>query len=387
MSGGLLSLSPSLLFCLPWLLPYFALFRLGNRQPDLSRTPPAGGPKVSVIIPARNEARVIATVIESILATTYSPLELLVVDDRSTDETAGIAERIAATDPRLRVIHGSALPEGWYGKPWACDQGYRAATGELLVFTDADTEHEPELIARAVGAAAAARADLLTIAPHQRCGSFWERIVMPQIFVLLGLRYHPAAVNRATRARDVIASGQFIMVHRDSYAAVGTHEIVRMEVAEDLALAQAYWRAGKVIHFAFAETLMTTRMYTNLREIIEGWSKNIYLGGRRSFPDEPVQRALAPLMLSLVMIVWLLPPALLLAQAPTALLSAAGVATLLSLGFWCLISFGMQIPVWYGFGYPLGAAMMLYIIARSTLRGRRRVEWKGRTYGTTVNRG
>jgi chlorobactene glucosyltransferase len=369
------------------MLPYLALIRLARKTPNLSRTAPVTGPTVSVIIPARNESAAIEQVVRSILASTYLTLEVIVVDDRSDDDTAAIAVRIAATDPRLTVIRGGALPEGWYGKPWACLQGYRAARGAILLFTDADTRHAPELIARAVGAAAAANADLLTVAPHQECVSFWERIIMPQVWILLGLRYHPDTVNRARHARDVIANGQFIMVRREAYEEVGTHEIVRREVVEDLALAQAFWRAGKVIRFAFAETLMTTRMYTNLREIIEGWSKNIYLGGRRSYPDEPILRALVPVTLSVAMLFWLLPLAALALQRPAGLLPAAWLAAILSLGFWSLVAFGMRIPAWFGFGYPLGALMTLYIILRSTLRGRTRVEWKGRTYGAGMNRG
>jgi hypothetical protein len=141
-----------------------------------------------------------------------------------------------------------------------------------------------------------------------------------------------------------------------------------------------------VIHFAFAETLMTTRMYTNLGEIIEGWSKNVYLGGRRSYPDEPIMRALVPVTLSVAMLFWLLPPLALALQLPAPLLPAARIAVLSSIGFWSLISAGMRIPVWYGLGYPVGALMGLYIFLRSTMRGRGRVEWKGRMYGTGVNR-
>ncbi len=377
----------ALLLALPWLLPYLGLIRLARKDPNLSRIAPATGPRVSVIIPARNEAAAIARVVRSILASTYPDLDVLVVDDRSTDDTAAIAERIAITDPRLRVVRGAPLPDGWYGKPWACFQGFQAARGDLLLFTDADTIHEPELLARAVGAALEANADLVTVAPHQECGSFWERIIMPQVWVLLGLRYQPDTVNHARHARDVIANGQFILVRRASYVAIGTHEAVRMEVAEDLALAQAFWRAGKVIRFAFAETLMTTRMYTNLREIVEGWSKNVYLGGRRSYPDEPILRALVPVTLSVAMLFWLLPPLALALPLSSSMHSGAGIAVLASLGFWSLIAYGMRTPVWYALGYPLGAIMTLYIVLRSTLRGRSRVEWKGRIYGTGVNRG
>ena len=118
-----------LLPALPWLVPFASLFRLASNRPNLSDVPPAAGPLVSVIIPARNESATIETVVRSVLASTYRPLELLVVDDRSTDDTAAIVERLAARTPRLRLVRGEPLPDGWYGKPWACLQGYRAAHG------------------------------------------------------------------------------------------------------------------------------------------------------------------------------------------------------------------------------------------------------------------
>jgi chlorobactene glucosyltransferase len=379
------------LLSLPWFLPFLTLFRLARKTPNLRQVPPAENHLVSVIVPARNEARTIRTVVDSILESGYPRFELLVVDDRSVDETAALVEQRAATDPRLRLIRGQELPAGWYGKPWACWQGYRAARGDVLVFTDADTRHAPELLGRTVGALEASGAALVTVAPRQRCVTLWERLVMPQIWVLLGLRYHPERVNHARHARDVIANGQFIMMPREAYEAIGTHQAVRAEVVEDLALAQQTWRTGRKLHFAFAEHYMETRMYTGLRELIEGWSKNIYLGGQRSLPDEPVLRALVPVALAAVELFWLLPPVVLLlgvlGAADGRLLDAARIATAASLGFWSLISIGMQVPVWYALGYPVGVMMTLYITARSSLRGRRRVEWKGRTYGKSVNTG
>jgi chlorobactene glucosyltransferase len=342
----------------------------------------AAGPLVSVIVPARNESATIATVVRSILATTYHQFELLVVDDRSSDDTAAQVGRLA--DSRLRLIPGEELPEGWYGKPWACYQGYRDAKGEILLFTDADTRHAPELLAHAVGALIQEKAALVTVSPLQRCVSFWERVVMPQIWFLLALRYYPAGVNRARRERDVIANGQFILTTRQAYEAAGTHAAVRHEVAEDLALAQTFLRHGLKLHFAFAERLMETRMYQGLSQLIEGWSKNIYLGGRRSFPGEPVLQALVPGMLIVAMLYWLVPAiALVVAAVNPALadlMPAALLAVMLSVTFWMLICHGMRIPVIYGSAYVVGALMALYIILRSTWRGGRRVEWRGRVY-------
>jgi chlorobactene glucosyltransferase len=356
--------------------------RFARRGPDLLQFPLASGRLISVIVPARNEAATIETVMRSVLGSCYEPLELIVVDDRSTDETAAIAERVAAGDSRARVIRGKELPSGWFGKQWACIQGHQAARGELLVFTDADTMHHRELLGRAAGALAATQADLLTVATRQRCETFWERVVMPQIWMLLGFRYHPRTVSRSRRPRDVIANGQFILLPRSSYEAVGTHERVRQEVAEDLALAQLVVRTGRRLIMAHAEPLITTRMYHSLGHLIEGWSKNIYIGGRRTFPDEPIRRALVPLMLCGTMLFWLLPPVLVL-LALLELVSWMGWALLavaLSALFWMLVSVGMGIPVFYGLAYPAGALVGLYIIMRSVIRGARRIEWKGRVY-------
>jgi chlorobactene glucosyltransferase len=367
----------SRLAALYWLAPLLAIPDLARRTPDLANAPRRSGRFVSIIIPARNEATGIETVLHSVLASEYDPFEVIVVDDRSTDETAAITARIAAADSRLTLVPGAELPAGWFGKPWACLQGFRVARGDLLLFTDADTRHAPDLLPHAVGALVDSGADLLTAVSQQRCETLWERLVMPQIWLLLGLRYRPEDVNRATRAHDVIANGQFVLVTREGYRAAGTHEAVRHEVAEDVALAQEFLRAGRKLRLVHAESLLETRMYQGLRHLIEGWTKNLYLGARRACADEPIRRALVPAVMAGVMIYWLLPVAMVLWPETR----AAGLLALgLSAAFWMLVSVGMRIPPAYGLGYPLGAAMALYIILRSAWRGARAVEWKGRTY-------
>ncbi|MFZ5624577.1 MAG: glycosyltransferase [Gemmatimonadota bacterium] len=374
---------------LPWALPWFGWRRLARKEPDLARHAPVAGVPVSVIIPARNEAVNIERVVTSVLASAYRPFELIVVDDRSTDDTAARVEAIAARDSRVRLVHGAEVPAGWFGKPWACWQGARAATGDLLVFTDADTVHQPALLGHAVAAFRSEQPGLLSLAPRQRCESFWERIVQPQFLWLLGCRYHPQRVNRATRRRDVLANGQFILLARATYDAIGGHEAVRDQVAEDLALAQRIMGAGQRVYFAFAETLIATRMYRNLGELIEGWSKNVYLGGRQSFPDEPVLRALAPLLEILAVLFWIVPPAL-VAAALVGLggwwLMPAIVATVMSVAFWAVINAAMGVPRRWALLYPLGAGMALYIVVRSMVRGRRKVEWRGRIHALPPSR-
>lgn len=377
-------LSPTtLLPALPWAVPLLSLFRLSRRQPSLNDVAPVSGRRLSVIIPARNEAGQIERVVRSLLASAYSPLEVIVVDDRSTDDTAATVRRIAPGDARLKLLEGQELPLGWYGKPWACWQGAQAAQGELLLFTDADTWHAPELAGRAIAMLDREQADLLTVSSKQVILTFWERVVMPQVWVLLGIRYHPELVSRATRPRDVVANGQFMLFTRESYQRIGTHQAVQGEVVEDLALAQRTVRLGARLRFVFAERFMETRMYQNLRQLVEGWSKNLYLGGRLSFPDEPFRRAVAPLLLVGAMLFWLLPlviAGLGLLGIASGWLGPAAIAVGLSVLFWAAISRGMDAPAWYGLLYPLGALMVLFILLRSTARGARKVEWRGRIY-------
>jgi len=370
-------------FLFVYLLPWLSLLRISLRKPRLSDDPPRRGRRVSVIVPARNEAINIADVVQSVLGSDYDPFEVIVVNDRSTDDTAAIVRGVASGDSRVRLIEGAELPEGWFGKPWACVQGAREATGELLLFTDADTRHRPELLARAVGGLERHDAQLLTVVPRLQCVSFWERLVMPQIIFLLSQRYPPREINRPRRLRDVIANGQFILVTRESYDRVGGHGKVREAVAEDLALAQAYYKNGERIYCAFAADLMETRMYRDLNGLIEGWSKNIFLGSQASFPDEPWRRALTPLMLVAAMLFWLVPLAVLGlgAVGVPGLPDATGAAVSATL-FWIVVTTGMRIPPWYGVGYPLGVVMSVYIVTRSIARGSRRVEWRGRVYSS-----
>lgn len=363
---------------LAWLLPWATIPLLARRDPALTDAPRVeAGPLLSIIVPARNEADNIVPMLETLRRTDYRPVEILVVDDRSTDATASLAEAVALEDDRIRVIRGAELPAGWYGKPWACFQGWQEARGELLLFTDADTRHRPELLALAVGAMDQEGTDLLTVVTGQDCLTFWERLVMPQFWLPLGLRYPPRRVNAARRPRDVIANGQFILVRKEAYRRAGSHEAVRDQVAEDLGLAHTFLRAGLQIRMWWADDLIRTRMYTGLASLVEGWSKNVYLGARATFPGQPVLAALAPLVTLAGMLFWVVPfAATLLTGGATWALWAFGFAA----GFWSMISFGMGIPAWYGLLHPLGGLVGGGIVARSMVRGGRRVAWRGRVY-------
>ncbi len=274
-----------LILALPWVLSGLLLPFALRRRPRLAQVampPDERAPLVSVIVPARDEAENIAACLATIVASSYPRRELIVVDDRSADGTLEIAHAIAErSDVPVEVVEGEPLPPGWIGKPWACWQGVARARGELLAFTDADTRHEDELLGRAVGALADSGADLLSVAPRQLMVGFWEKLLLPHVFALLWLRWRdPAAVQRARRPRDALAGGQFILVRRAAYDRAGGHAAVRGEVVEDLALAQRVVAAGGRLYLGIAEELIETRMYRSLRQILEGWTKNLAAGSR-----------------------------------------------------------------------------------------------------------
>jgi chlorobactene glucosyltransferase len=348
--------------------------RLRDYEPLTSGHPPPR-PLVSVIIPARNEARNIERCVRSVLATAYSPIEVIVVDDRSTDGTAEIIE--PATGGRLRLVRGTDPPAGWFGKQWAIIQGYRVARGELLLFTDADTKHEPELLPRSVRGLQIERVDLFSVLPRQEMRTFWERLIQPHVFLALETRVgNVRSVNRTRIEWNGIANGQFILTTRTAYEAIGTHEAVKDTVADDLRLAQAYVRAKKDIFLAHAPEFMATRMYGSLREIIAGWSKNLALGAPLMTPPIRLLRAALPYLMWLPALFWIAPPVAWIATG----WSAARLATLASLLTWFAMYIAAGAPVWYALLYPFGASIVAFIMIRSAWRGRRRVEWRGRVY-------
>lgn len=358
-----------------------------RRSPDLADYPPdPDGPPITVIIPARNEARNIEPCVTSILATGYRRLEVVVVDDRSTDDTAARVSRLLTlpgNGGRLRLVKGAELPEGWFGKQWAIVQGVRAARdgragrSELLLFADADTRHTPELVPRAVAVLAREKVDLVTLLPRQAMGTFWERLIQPHVFFALGLAVGDfRGVNRTRTYWRGIANGQFILTPRKTYEAVGTHEAVKHTVADDLALAQAYIKAGRDIFLVHAVEFMTTRMYTSLAEIWAGWSKNLASGAPQMLPPIRLVRAVFPWVMWVPSLVWVVPPVILVLTGGLPWL----VAVLLSLGIWGLITWEERVPVWYALLYPLGAGVMTAIMLRSAARGKK-IEWRGRVYG------
>jgi chlorobactene glucosyltransferase len=376
------------LWSLPWILPpLVTYFRLRNSRSldDESDVPPENPPLVTVIVPARNEAHNIDRCVTSILSTTYPKLEVVVIDDSSTDGTAEVARKAAGGDPRARIVRNAPLPDGWFGKQWACATGAKVAHGEILQFTDADTVHGRDLVTRSVNAMRRCYADLFSVACHQKLGGFWEKVIQPQIFTILSMRYGGTeSVNQSKRVSNKIAAGSCIFVKRASYDAIGGHGAVRSSVAEDLLLAQRFFAGGKRVVLMLGINQLSARMYASLGEIISGWRKNVFAGGLESVPFGNIGRTFFPLALLLPPLMELLPVLALVlagfgvAAGPTVLTWAAisSAATLL----WWIVAYATvgENPL-YALAYPLGALVLLYIFVSAVIRGRR-VTWKGRTY-------
>jgi glycosyltransferase involved in cell wall biosynthesis len=354
--------------------------------------PPAAPPEVTIVVPARNEEACLADCLQSLVLQTGVAYELIVVDDSSTDRTRQIAEGFRG----VRVISPQALPAGWTGKNNALVAGVRAARGEWILFTDADTVHLPGSLARAVAEAKECGAALLSYSPEQVAVTFWEMAVLPVVFAELALQYPPAKVSDPASPMAA-ANGQYILVQRRAYDAVGGHAPIADSLLEDVALARAFKSSGRRIRFRYAAEAVRTRMYRSFSQLREGWTKNLAL----LFPH-PGRLA------ARILIEWSLPWALLLAPFVTmgaaTLVGWLGASTRLQSE---LAAIGRSVRHWWwtplvtililrlairlrrsnfawemevlgvGFGYP----MFAYLLLRSrNMHAHGGVSWKGRAY-------
>jgi chlorobactene glucosyltransferase len=356
-----------------------------GRVPVSPRDPHGTAPKVAVIVPARDEAANIGPCIESLSAQEYPSdrLTLIVVDDDSSDDTSAIVAALAQHDDRITLLGTPPLPPGWKGKVHACCTGAAAAPAdaEWLCFLDADMRAAPRAIASAMEAASERKLDLLTLAPRHELRSFAERLMLPCGLYLLGF-YQDLAKIQAPGSDDVVATGQFMLLRRSAYEAVGGHAPVCDQICEDRELALLLKRRGYRVLLMDGNLLLSTRMYTGWSTLWPGFAKNLVqlLGG-------PVRTSIAaPVIVVLAWAAVYLPLQDLVAvmhgvsHAPLALaLATLGSAAVLGLHVGGAVHF--RIPWWYGLLFPLGYTAG-GVMALDSLRWRitRRVHWKGRVY-------
>jgi glycosyltransferase involved in cell wall biosynthesis len=332
-------------------------------------TETTGNPEVSVIVPARNEEASLGACLQSLVSQAGVEFEIIVVNDHSMDRTG----EIAASFPVVRVIEAGALPQGWTGKNNAVACGAREARGQWLLFTDADTVHLPGSLGRALAEAKEHKAEMLSYSPEQIAVTFWEMAILPVVFAELARQFPPAKVSDPA-SPIAAANGQFILIRRETYDAIGGHAAVAGDILEDVALAGRVKASGRRIRFRYAADAVRTRMYRNFAQLREGWTKNLAL----LFP-KPVWLALKLLLL------WIFPWTVLSLHVVHVLVSwwwnsvcVAGFAILVTKTSRANFTTDMSILASL-FGNP----MFAYLLLRSKrMHGKGTVAWKGRTYGS-----
>ena len=349
-------------------------FHLGFVRTDLPPANPMNpAASVSAIVPARNEEATIAPAVES-LAAQPEITEIFVVNDQSTDGTAAQLDRLAARFPHVRILGTKSLPAGWVGKNYGVSLGAAQATGDWLLFTDADGIHLPGSTSHALADAAANGAELVSYSPEQETRKWWERSLIPFIYTRLAERYSYAAVNDPD-SPAAAANGQYLMIRREDYVRIGRHAAVAGEVLEDVALAWLAKQAGIRLHFASGFGIIRVRMYRTFEAMWQGWSKNLYplICGTAGGPPRSVGRELRSVT------PWI--PAILLLLTPVHLiLGVLGVALLAGRHAEYLAAlrrnrFPASRVLYYIPGVALYAAVLL---ASERQYARGHVAWKGR---------
>lgn len=235
-------------------------------------------PTVSILIPARDEAPQIATLVQQLLSQSYASFQVLLLDDQSSDETAACALNAANGDERFRLLHGAELPCGWLGKNWACHQLAQAVEGEIIIFTDADVRWRPNALRAIVAQFQQYKVDALSVWPTQETVTWAERLTVPLV-VLSVLAYAPMwFFNRANVPGTGVANGQCMVFWRRAYWQIGGHAGVRNAIVEDVVMAQLLKRSRLWLRNVDANGLLRCRMYQDWPEVLAGFGKNILAG-------------------------------------------------------------------------------------------------------------
>lgn len=332
---------------------------------------PRQGPFLSVVIPARDEERAIEGTVRALLAQTYEALEVIVVNDRSTDRTGAILSSIG--DDRLHVVEGIEPPAGWLGKPWALAQGSRRAKGELLLFVDADIHYEPEAVAAAVAHQQRCGVSMVVLLPHFELRGFWENAAMPHLPMTV-FSYLPIwLANRTTIGFLSIGGGPGNLVRRADYDAAGGHDALRDAVVDDVGLARLLRRAGRRTEVVLANDLVSLRMYHGLREVVEGFTKNLFAALGRSYVAAAAGMILMLVFNLLPYALLFVPPVRTIAVATVVLISLVRVV------LFGTLRYRLDNAV---FLHPVMIVVWAWIFLRSVwFTGmRRKLHWRGRTY-------
>ena len=335
-------------------------------------------PLISVLVPARDEEANIEACVRSLLAQNYPNFEVLVLDDRSADDTYPILCRLRDRDHRLRVLIGAELPPDWYGKPFACWQLANAARGELLLMTDADCVFAPDALLLALGARQEQKADVVSLVPDLRCEGFWERLLIPVQYLII-FAFLPTPLIRTTPFPwFAAANGAFLFLSRETYFEVDGHRAVRQQLAEDVKFAQHVKRQGKSLWYGDGSRTYFVRMYDGLDALWAGFAKNL-------FPAFSRNLALLLFVIFLLVNVFVLPPLWViwggLTQANWTLLPLGAYFGLAAVRLGLTMRFGRD-SAGYALLNPLAWSLVIGIALTSAYRSLsgQGNAWKGRVY-------
>lgn len=353
---------------------------LPELEPQQHATAGLSSSLVSVIVPARNESKAICHCLLSLTSQDYPNLEIIVVDDESTDKTAAEARRCA---PSANVIRTPSLPQGWVGKSWACHNGFLVSRGEYLFFTDADAVLMPRGLAAGMAHVTQNRVDMLTVWPHMQLDSFWERLILPIVFRFFFVDFRGPHVNDPA-SRRWAGFGMYILMKRDAYTTIGGHASIRAHTDEDYRLAERVRKSGLRLRVLGGERILRKRMYESLSGMWEGWVKNSFAGF--DYRLGACLRSMAALAAASVL------PALMTLVAAGLLLSGVRLAAAVAVPALLLYAVVVvrEAMIRSQMGYPSHYALLTFVgetlfiamnlaSAVRTLTGRG-VSWKGRSY-------
>lgn len=347
------------------------LKRLGSYPPSTQ------WPGVSVLVPARNEEANIGPCVESLLAQQYPNFEVLVLDDNSTDDTWQILTQLAAEHEQLKIIKGRPLPIDWLGKHWACHQLAQAAMGELLLFTDADTRHQPSTLRDSVSALQAEKADMLTALPHEEVVTWGEQLVVPLIIWSIFAIVPVALAHRLRYAVLSATIGQFMLFRRRAYHQIGGFKAVRQQVVDDIALGRLVKAHGYRWRLVDGTQQIHCRMYHNFQQVYQGLAKNLFAAFSYKIPH------FLFVWFWLGFVFW--GPLILIGLAaggvslPAYALHLSGVAIIMTLLLWGITYRRFRFPLYLTPLYPVTILLGVVIALNSmVLTLTNRATWKGR---------
>jgi chlorobactene glucosyltransferase len=370
-----------------WCYACFRSIRAALKQKwtlTTTQSPASSETKISIVIPARNEERCVENVVRSCFAQDHNleNVEIIVLDDGSTDQTGAILKRLKDENALLTIIERNPetddLPKGWFGKPWALQRAQKHATGEWLVFVDADVTLFPTAISRTIGYAQENKLDMLTGLGELEVQSFWERVMQPAVGAIILAGNSLSEVNDPTKKDKNLANGQFIAISRKAYDAIGQHQCVQQNILDDVGIARAVAAKDFHYHCLHLTHMFSCRMYTSFGEIWEGWTKNLFAGLRYSWGN-----LIGAVCFTLLFSV----------SGPLLLLLALALSWDIEFVYWGLaMTFPLQItrlvvdirrkqPVIYGLTHSPASFIVCLIMINSAIKSSQgTVQWKNRTY-------